>query len=165
MWRKSRNLWLTTLLTLSLSVPVSISCLAAGVFTPPTEPPTTITMSMTQYNQLKEIISRQDNKLTQLQQKLALLKSDSTEASKELIESQNELNRLKEELITTQKSLENAKLSLSQAEEILQRQEESLQKLTKQIKKMEHKATVLRRQRDVWAAIAALSLGGVIARR
>ena len=30
---------------------------------------------------------------------------------------------------------------------------------------MEHKQVVLRRQRDVWAAITALSLGGVIARQ
>lgn len=136
-----------------------------GYSTPTTGQPTSITMSLTRYNQLKEIISRQDNRLTQLQQKLTLLKSDSTEASKELVESQNELNRLKEELTATQKSLERAKISLTQAEEILKRQEASLQTLTKQIKEMEHKQTVLRRQRDVWAAVAALSLGGVIARR
>mgnify|MGYP000590286247 CR=1 FL=1 len=41
----------------------------------------------------------------------------------------------------------------------------SLETLKVQIKAMEHKQVVLRRQRDVWAAIAALSLGGVIARQ
>ena len=136
-----------------------------GYSTPPTEPQTSIVMSMTQYNQLKAIIEAQDSRLEMLQNKLTLLKNNSGEASKELIESQNELNRLKGELTATQKSLESARFSLTQAEEILQRQEESLQTLTKEIKSLEHKQTVMRRQRDVWAAIAALSLGGVVARR
>lgn len=165
MWRKLRNLWLTTLLTLSLSVPVSISCLAAGAYTPPTEPQTTITMSLTQYNRLKQIIETQDSRLETLQSKLNLLKSNSTEASSELEKSKTELTELRSELTTTKKSLENAKISLAQAEETLKRQEVSLQTLTKQIKEMEHKQTVMRRQRDVYATLFALSLGGVIARR
>ena len=165
MWRKYKNL---SKVTLSMFLCVSLSCflsLGVGAYTPPTEPQTNIVMSMTQYNRLKQIIEAQDSRLEMLQQKLTLLKNNSGEASKELTESQNELSKLKEELMTTQKSLENAKISLTQAEETLQRQEASLQTLTKQIKEMEHKQTVLRRQRDAWAAIAALSLGGVIARR
>ena len=165
MWEKSRRLLKITSLTLSASLLLSFSCWASGAYTPPTEPQTTITISMTQYNQLKAIISRQDSRLTQLQQKLTLLKNNSGEASKELEKSQNQLNVLKSELTTTQESLESAKISLTQAEEILKKQEESLQTLTKQIKEMEHKQTVMRRQRDVWAAIAALSVGAVIARR
>ena len=165
MWGKSRSLSKIILLTSSLVLLSSFSCLAAGSYTPPTEPPTSITMSLTQYNQLKAIISRQDNRLTQLQEKLNLLKSNSTEASSELEKSQNELNRLKGELTTTQKSLESARISLAQAEEILKKQEASLQTLTKEIKSLEHKQTVIRRQRDVWAVIAMLSVGSVIARR
>ena len=42
---------------------------------------------------------------------------------------------------------------------------ESLQTLKEQIKQMEHKQTVIRRQRDIYAGLLALSLGGVIARR
>ena len=165
MWRKYRNF---VKITLSMCLCVSLSCflsLDVGAYTPPTGQQTTIVMSMTQYNQLKAIISRQDNRLEMLQQKLTLLKNNSVSASNELTESQNELNRLKGELTATQKSLENAVISLSQAEETLKKQEESLQTLTKEIKSMEHKQTVLRRQRDVWAAIAALSVGAVIARR
>ena len=56
-------------------------------------------------------------------------------------------------------------MSLKQAETILAKQEASLQTLTEQIKKIEYKATVLRRQRDIYAGLLALSLGGVIARR
>ena len=165
MWEKSRRLLKITLLTLSASLLLSFSCLAVGAYTPPTEPPTTITMSLTQYNRLKHIIETQDNRLTQFQQKLTLLKNNSVSASSELTESQNELSELKEELMTTQKSLESAKISLTQAEEILKKQEESLQTLTKQIKSLEHKQTVIRRQRDVYATLFALSVGAVIARR
>lgn len=165
MWRKYGNF---VKITLSMCLCVSLSCflsLDVGAYTPPAEPQTTITMSMTQYNQLKKIISRQDSRLEMLQSKLNMLKANSTTASSELTESQNELSKLKTELTETQKSLENARISLTQAEEILQRQEESLQILTKEIKSLEHKQTVMRRQRDVWAAIAALSVGAVIARR
>lgn len=165
MWKKYRNF---VKVTLSMCLCASLSffsCLGVGAYTPPAGQQTTITMSMTQYNQLKAIISRQDSRLTQLQQKLTQLKNNSGEASKELTESQNELSRLRTELTATQKSLESAKLSLTQAEETLQRQEASLQTLTKEIKSMEHKQTVMRRQRDVWAAIAALSVGAVIVRR
>lgn len=165
MWEKSKNLWLIILLTLSLSAPAYFSSSAAGGSIPKTEPPTSITMSMTQYNRLKQIIEAQDNRLETLQQKLTLLKNNSTEASKELIESQNELNRLKGELTTTQESLESAKISLIQAEEILKKQEISLETLTQEIKGLEHKQTVLRRQRDVYATLFALSVGAVIARR
>ena len=158
MWEKSKNVWLIILLTLSLSAPAYFSSSAAGGSIPKTEPQTTITMSLTQYNQLKEIIERQDSRLTQLQIKLTQLKNNSVSASSELAESQNELNKLKEELMTTQESLESAKISLTQAEEKLKKQEESLQTLTKQIKELEHKQTVIRRQRDVWAGLFGTAL-------
>lgn len=159
MWEKSRRLLKITSLTLSASLLLSFSCLAAGSYTPPTEQSTNIVMSMTQYNQLKAIIERQDNRLEMLQQKLTLLKNNSVSASSELTESQNELSKLKEELMTTQKSLESAKISLTQAEEILKKQEISLQTLTQQIKEMEHKQTVMRRQRDVYALLSCVLLG------
>ena len=165
MWEKYRNF---VKITLSMCLCVSLSCflsLDVGAYTPPTEPLTTITMSLTQYNRLKQIIETQDNRLEMLQQKLTLLKNNSVSASSELTESQNELSKLRAELTTTQESLESAKISLAQAEETLKRQEESLTLLTKQIKSLEHKQAVMRRQRDVYATLFALSLGGVIARR
>ena len=54
---------------------------------------------------------------------------------------------------------------MSECSERIQRIIADVESANKQIKQMEHKQTVIRRQRDVWAAIAALSLGGVIARR
>lgn len=165
MWGKYRNF---VRITLSMCLCVSLSCflsLNVGAYTPPTEPQTTITMSMTQYNQLKEIISRQDSRLEMLQQKLTLLKNNSVSVSSELEKSQTELTTLRNELTETQESLESAKISLTQAEEMLKKQEESLQTLTKEIKSLEHKQTVMRRQRDVYATLFVLSVGSVIARR
>lgn len=159
MWRKYRNF---VKITLSMCLCVSLSCflsLDVGAYTPPTGQQTTIVMSMTQYNRLKQIIETQDNRLTQLQQKLTLLKNNSVSASSELAESQNELSKLRAELTTTQESLESAKISLAQAEETLKRQEESLTLLTKQIKSLEHKQAVMRRQRDVYALLSCVLLG------
>lgn len=56
-------------------------------------------------------------------------------------------------------------ISLTECRNELEKSKASLETLKQEIKQMEHKQVVLRRQRDVWAAIAALSLGGVIARR
>ena len=163
MWGKSNNCikkrvcGFTTILFISFWPFCSFAESGAhGYYIQSAEQTTNITMSLTQYNRLKQIIEAQDSRLEMLQNKLTLLKNNSTEASSELTESQNELSKLKTELTETQKSLENARISLTQAEETLKRQEASLQMLTKQIKQMEHKQTVLRRQRDVWAAIAGL---------
>ena len=56
-------------------------------------------------------------------------------------------------------------ISLTECRNELEKSKASLETLKVQIKAMEHKQVVLRRQRDVWAAIAALSLDGVIVRQ
>lgn len=162
MCKKLKILCISILLICLSLFPHSVS---AEEFTSSTYPTRSISMTVQQYNMLKAIIERQDNRLEMLQQKLTLLKNNSVSVSSELTESQNELSKLRAELTTTQESLESARISLVQAEEILKKQEESLQTLTKQIKSMEHKQTVLRRQRDVYATLFALSVGAVIARR
>lgn len=158
MWGKSRRLLKITSLTLSASLLLSFSCLASGYSTPPTEPQTSIVMSMSQWNELKQELIEQENDLTQLRQKLKMLKSTSSEQMKLLESLQNELN-------ATRQNLTNANASLTECRNELEKSKASLETLKVQIKAMEHKQVVLRRQRDVWAAIAALSLGGVIARR
>ena len=115
------------------------------------QPAQKITISLTQYNQLKEIINEQETILETLQARLNVLKSNSTEQQQILIELQNQLQDCRSQLQTTQQNLTNAKSSLKQAEETLQRQSQSLQILTKKIKAMEHKQAVIKRQRDTWA--------------
>lgn len=158
MWEKSRRLLKITSLTLSASLLLSFSCLAAGSYTPLAEQNTSISMSMSQWTELKQELIEQENDLTQLRQKLKMLRSTSSEQMKLLENLQIELN-------ATQKNLTNASVSLTECQNALKESRESLQTLKVQIQAMEHKQVVLRRQRDVWAAIAALSLGGVIARR
>lgn len=158
MWKNLRNL---SKITLSMCLCVSLSCflsLDVGAYTPPTEQSTSIVMSMSQWNELKQELTEQNLELEQLRQKLKMLKSTSSEQMKLLENLQNELN-------ATQKNLTNASVSLTECQNALKESRESLQTLKVQIQAMEHKQVVLRRQRDVWAAIAALSLGGVIARR
>ena len=54
MWEKSRSLSKIILLTSSLVLLSSFSCLAAGSYTPPIGPQTSIVMSMSQWNELKQ---------------------------------------------------------------------------------------------------------------
>ncbi len=157
MWEKSKNLWLIILLTLSLSAPAYFSSLAAGGSIPQTEPPTTITMPLNQWNTLKKEWIEQENDLSQLKQKLQMLKSTSSEQMQLLENLQNELN-------ATKKALQNANSSLTECQNALNESKASLQILSNQIKVLEHKQVVTRRQRDVYALVAAISLGSVIAR-
>lgn len=158
MWEKSRSLSKIILLTSSLVLLSSFSCLAAGSYTPPIGPQTSIVISMSQWNELKQELTEQNLELAQLRQKLKMLRSTSSEQMKLLESLQNELNE-------TQKNLTNASTSLTECQNALKESRESLQTLKKQIRVMEHKQMVLRRQRDIYAGLLALSLGGVIARR
>ena len=139
----------------------SLSCflsLDVGAYTPPTEQSTSIVMSMSQWNELKQELTEQNLELAQLRQKLKMLRSTSSEQMKLLESLQTELNE-------TQKNLTNASTSLTECQNALKESRASLQTLKKQIRVMEHKQTVVRRQRDIYAGLLALSLGGVIARR
>ena len=159
MWGKSKTLLKIMVLTfcLSLSLPW-LSSAADMITTSEAGPRTTIVMSTEQWTTLKQELTEQTIELNQLRQKLKMLKSTSSEQMQLLENLQSELN-------ATQKNLTNASVSLTECQNALKESRESLQTLKVQIKQMEHKQVVLRRQRDVWAAIAALSLGGVIARR
>ena len=158
MWEKSRNF---AKITLSMCLCVSLSCflsLDVGAYTPPTGQQTTITMSMSQWNELKQELIEQENDLTQLRQKLKMLRSTSSEQMQLLENLQNELNE-------TQKNLTTASTSLTECQNALKESRASLETLKQEIKQIEHKQTVLRRQRDVYATLLALSVGAVIARR
>ena len=158
MWGKSRILSRVILLTLLFSALVSFLSSAAGSYTPPIGPQTSIVMSISQWNELKQELTEQNLELAQLRQKLKMLRSTSSEQMKLLENLQHELNE-------TQKNLTNASTSLTECQNALKESRESLQTLTKQIKQMEHKQTVMRRQRDVYATLFTLSVGAVIARR
>ena len=158
MWGKSRRLLKITSLTLSASLLLSFSCWASGSYTLPTEQSTNIVLAMSQWTELQQELIEQENDLNQLKLKLKMLRSTSSEQMQLLENLQSELN-------ATRQSLMNANVSLTECRNELEKSKASLETLKAQIKAMEHKQVVLRRQRDVWAAITALSLGGVIARQ
>ena len=131
---------------------------AAGGTTNQAEPKQTITMSMTDWNELKTESAAQNLELNQLRQKLIMLKMDSGEQIKQL-------EKLQKELEETQISLTNANQSLNGVKNALSESRTSLEELKKEIKKMEHKQAVIRRQRDIYAGLFVITVGAAIARR
>ncbi len=165
MCKNSKKLLLITgLMLVCLSLP-SLQLQSATLYTTVPESEQTIVMSKPQYERLKQIIRELQTELNQQEQKLTLLQQNSAEASSELIKAQKELNEQKNELEKTRELLKSAKMDLNEAENSLAKQKTSLMQLTAQITSLEHKQTVLRRQRDVWATVAAISVGAVISRR
>ena len=159
MCKNSKKLLLITgLMLVCLSLP-SLQLQSATLYTTVPESEQTIVMSKPQYERLKQIIRELQTELNQQEQKLTLLQQNSAEASSELIKAQKELNEQKNELEKTGELLKSAKMDLNEAENSLAKQKTSLMQLTSQIKQMEHKQTVLRRQRDVWALAACVVLG------
>lgn len=119
-------------------------------------------LSKTQYEALLQIIDKQDKTLTQLDLNLEALQNTSTTQKKELIAANNDLEKSKMELKITKEKLNKAKISLEKADETLRKNEEFLKKLSAEIKAERHKRKVAKRQRDVYAMIALLAVGGAV---
>lgn len=118
----------------------------------------TITMSMTDWNELKTEFTVQSLELNQLRQKLIMLKMDSGEQMKQL-------EKLQKELEETQVLLTNANQSLNDVKNDLTESRTSLEELKNKIKNMEHKQAVIRRQRDIYAGLFIITAGAAISRR
>ena len=131
---------------------------ADGGTTNQAEPKQTITMSMTDWDELKTESAAQNLELNQLRQKLIMLKMDSGEQMQQL-------EKLQKELEETQVLLTNANQSLNDVKKDLSESRTSLEELKKEIKKMEHKQAVIRRQRDIYAGLFVITVGAAIARR
>ena len=119
-------------------------------------------LSKTQYAALLQIIDKQNKTLTQLDLNLEALQNTSTTQKKELIAANNDLEKSKMELKITKEKLNKAKISLKKADETLRKNEEFLKKLSAEIKAERHKRKVAKRQRDVYAMIALLAVGGAV---
>jgi hypothetical protein len=118
----------------------------------------TITMSMTDWDELKTEFTVQSLELNQLRQKLIMLKMDSGEQMKQL-------EKLQKELEETQVLLTNANQSLNDVKNDLTESRTSLEELKNKIKNMEHKQAVIRRQRDIYAGLFIITAGAAISRR
>ena len=122
------------------------------------EPRQTITMSIADWNELRTEWAGQKLDLTQLRQKLIMLKMGSGEQMKQL-------EKLQKELEETQVSLTNANQSLNDVRNDLSESRTSLEELKNKIRKMEHKQAVVRRQRDIYAGLFVITVGAAVARR
>lgn len=149
-----------TIIAICLLLELSSCCVqvsAAGGTTNQAEPKQTITMSMTDWNELKTESAAQNLELNQLRQKLIMLKMDSGEQMQQL-------EKLQKELEETQVLLTNANQSLNDVKKDLSESRTSLEELKNKIKKLEHKQAVIRRQRDIYAGLLVITVGTVIAR-
>lgn len=149
---------ITACLLLGLSFCYCLQVSADGGTMNQAEPRQTITMSMTDWNELKTESATQSLELNQLKQKLIMLKLDSREQMKQL-------EKLQKELKETQISLTNANQSLNGVKKDLSESRTLLEGLKNKIKKLEHKQAVIRRQRDIYAGLFVITVGAVIARR
>lgn len=150
-----------TIITVCLLLWLSSCCVqvsADGGVMNPAEPKQIITMSMTDWNELKTEFTAQSLELNQLRQKLIMLKMDSSEQMKQL-------EKLQKELEETQVLLTNANQSLNDVKNDLTESRTSLEELKNKIKKIEHKQAVIRRQRDIYAGMFVITIGAAIARR
>lgn len=130
---------------------------AAGGVMNQAESKQTIMISIADWNELKTEWARQKLDLAQLRQKFTMLNLNSEEQLKQLEVLQTKLER-------TEKSLMNATTSLTEMKKELQESRLLLEGLKKEIKNMEHKLTVARRQRRIYAGLFTITVGTAIAR-
>lgn len=137
--------------TIALSLCVFLSCLpswslGAEYTSTPSMTTQMITMSVTQYNELKW-------ELTVLEQNLTRLEQLSTEDKSKLAELRTQLENCKMALTNAQTSLTTAKSDLTELKK-------SLTTLRNEMESMEHKLMAKERQNKTWAALAGVALIG-----
>lgn len=116
--------------------------------TTPASSEPTVTMSLQQYETLKNSIET--------------LKRNSIEREQLISQQNQQIKALKERLTISQTQLENSQNSINQTQMRLTQQSESLETLSEQINKEAHKTATAKRQRDTWAVIAGTLLVGYI---
>ncbi len=100
----------------------------------------TVTMSVQQYETLKDSIET--------------LKKNSIEREQLIKTQQTQIKTLKEQLTISQTQLQNSQASIDQTQTRLTQQSESLTTLSEQINREAHKTATAKRQRDTWAVVA-----------
>lgn len=120
-----------------------------------TELPPQMTISRTQYNQLKNIINEQESLLTQLEVKLKQLE----QTSPELLQTLSEQKAL---LTKTQERLKNAETLLVLSKYEQEKLNQSLQTLSEQIKKQKDISRRRERQKAFWGGVVGLFVGATL---
>lgn len=121
-----------------------------------------VVMSADQFRTLKETSAKLRAELTLQEEKIKMLEKSSDGSTKELIALQSELTDCRNRLQQTENSLEKSEMAMSAAKISLANLNEHLEKLKARIERLEHQQVIAKRQRDVWAAIAVVSLGSIV---
>lgn len=138
---------------------LALACLSSSVFA---QEQKTITLSAEQYQILRQTILEQGKTLNTLENSLNKQQNRQQERSRQLQQLSKQLDNSKREMTKTMRTLQSANESLAQADNLLKRQAVSLQTLTELIKREEHKKAVIKRQRDMYAVLALLAVGGAV---
>lgn len=121
-----------------------------------------VVMSADQFRTLKETSAKLRAELTLQEERIKMLEKSSDGSTKELLALQSELTDCKNRLQQTESSLEKSEHAMSAAKTSLSNLIEHLETLKAKIKRLEHQQVIAKRQRDVWAAIAVVSLGRIV---
>lgn len=133
--KQQKKFWLSLLFSFWLVLCGSVSVGAA------------YTVTEDQLMQLETVFSQLDSKQQKQQEILDQQKN-------QLMKLQEQLMKSKEEISSSKKSVETLQTSLTRANESLQKSEEENKRAQKR----------LERQRNIWAVIAAVTVGAAIAR-
>lgn len=121
-----------------------------------------VVMSADQFMTLKETSAKLRAELTLQEERIKMLEKSSDGSTKELIALQSELTECRNRLQQTERSLAKSEMAMSAAKTSLSNLNEHLEKLKARIERLEHQQVIAKRQRDVWAAIAVVSLGRIV---
>lgn len=146
------RLWKQKIKFISLSVLLLLFLLPYGYVS--AEAPQQITMSIEQFNQLKQQTQLLDTKL-----KLALTLL--TEPQKQALLQATQLATAKEQIQLSQKELQVAKTSLTSALELTNKHNSSLKLLSEQIKKERQVQRREKIQHTFWGIVGGLAVGYV----
>ena len=149
---------LCVIILVSLLFPFHSSAysLADAFYVPQESDGEMIQVPLGQWQALKMELIEQSEEFELLKEKLQMLNLNSTEQEKQLM-------KLQEQIRIAKNSLLSANASLADTRKALNDSKESLKTLRQEIKKMEHKQKVIKRQRDLYMALAgALGVGLII---
>ena len=102
-----------------------------------------------------------DQQLTQLETVFSQLREQQRRQEEILNQQKNQIEMLGNQLAESQTAMENSKKQLQVSENSLAEANQSLQKSAEEAKRTQKR---LERQRDIWATIAAITVGAAIAR-
>lgn len=152
MWKKTKCVSLVAALLLC-------SCLLPAISYGKEITEQEVVISADQFRTWKETSAKLRAELTLQEERIKMLEKSSDGSTKELTALQIELTDCRNRLQQTESSLEKSEMAMSAAKISLSNLIERLEKLKSEIKRLEHKQVIAKRQRDVWAAIAVVSLG------